>query len=175
MKTCSEISKKATSEDKKDEPIPKKLEKVHTKKTTTPNVDFAKSNETNKRSMSSAKPLREFRQMDQILIDYGEVFNKRRPFPNQKGMARALEADFPPKEQAENSYDLETTGEIFRKLFSDDEVDPDHITEVKRIMGIKPEASPYARLAEVYAIGSDQEEKMMTPHLSCEINGFVTP
>jgi hypothetical protein len=28
---------------------------------------------------------------------------------------------------------------------------------------------PYARLAEVYAIGSDQEEKM-TPHLSCEIN-----
>jgi hypothetical protein len=42
--------------------------------------------------------------------------------------------------------------------------------EVKRIMGIKLEASPYARLAEVYAIGSDQEEKM-TPHLSREING----
>jgi hypothetical protein len=101
MKTCSEISKKATSGDKKDEPIPKKLEKVHTKTTTTPNVDFAKSNETNKRSMSSAKPLREFRQMDRISIDYGEVFNKRRPFPNQKGMARALEADFPPKKQAE--------------------------------------------------------------------------
>jgi hypothetical protein len=58
---------------------------------------------------------------------------------------------------------------IFRKLFSDDEVDLDHIDEVKRIMGIKPKASPYARLAEVYAIGSDQEDKM-TPHLSCEIN-----
>jgi hypothetical protein len=38
-------------------------------------------------------------------------------------------------------------------------------------MGIKPEASPYAFLTKVYAIGSDQEEKMMTPHLSCEING----
>jgi hypothetical protein len=37
-------------------------------------------------------------------------------------------------------------------------------------MGIKPEASPYDHLAEVYAIGSDQEENM-TPHLSCEING----
>jgi hypothetical protein len=49
-------------------------------------------------------------------------------------------------------------------------VDPEHIAEVKRIMGIKPEASPYARLAEVYAIGSEEEEKM-TPHLSCEING----
>jgi hypothetical protein len=36
-------------------------------------------------------------------------------------------------------------------------------------MGIKPEASPYARLAEVYAIGSEEEKT--TPHLSCEING----
>jgi hypothetical protein len=100
--------------------------------------------------------------LSQVPIDYGEVFDKRRPFPNQKGMARALEADFPPEKQAEDSYDLETTSEIFQKLFSDDEVDPEHIAEVKRIMGIKPEASPYARLAEVYAIGSEEEEKTDT-------------
>jgi hypothetical protein len=37
-------------------------------------------------------------------------------------------------------------------------------------MGIKPEASPYAHLSEVYTIGSEEEEKT-TPHLSCEING----
>jgi hypothetical protein len=49
-------------------------------------------------------------------------------------------------------------------------VDPEHIAEVKRIMGIKPEASPYACLAEVYTIGSEEEEKT-TPHLSCKING----
>jgi hypothetical protein len=49
-------------------------------------------------------------------------------------------------------------------------VDPEHIAGVKRIMGIKPKASPYARLAEVYAIGSEEEEKT-APHLSCEING----
>jgi hypothetical protein len=49
-------------------------------------------------------------------------------------------------------------------------VDWEHIAEVKRIMGIKPKASPYARLAEVYAIGSEEEEKT-APHLSCEING----
>jgi hypothetical protein len=49
-------------------------------------------------------------------------------------------------------------------------VDLEHITEVKRIMGIKLEASPYARLAKVYAIGSEEEEKM-TLHLTCEING----
>jgi hypothetical protein len=46
-------------------------------------------------------------------------------------MARALAADFPPEKQAEDSYDLETTDEIFQKLFSDDEVDPEHIAEVK--------------------------------------------
>jgi hypothetical protein len=88
--------------------------------------------------MSSVKPLREFEHMYWVPINYGEVFDKRRPFPNQKGMARALEVDFPPKKKAKDSYDLETTGEIFQKLFGDDEVDPEHIAEVKRIMGIKP-------------------------------------
>jgi hypothetical protein len=51
-------------------------------------------------------------------------------------MAKALEADFPLEKQAEDSYDLETTGEIIEKLFGEDEVDPEHIAEVKRIMGI---------------------------------------
>jgi hypothetical protein len=170
MKTCDEISKEATPEVQKEEPIQKKLEEVHIKTRTTPSVDFAESNETKKRSMSSAKPLREFEHMDWVPINSGEVFNKRRQFPNQKGMARALEADFPQEKQAEVSYDLQTIGEIFQKLFGDDEVDPEHIAEVKRIMGIKPKASPYARLAEVYAIGSEEEEKM-APHLSCERNG----
>jgi hypothetical protein len=36
-------------------------------------------------------------------------------------------------------------------------------------MGIKPEASAYTRLAEVYTIGSEEEERT-APHLSCEIN-----
>jgi hypothetical protein len=162
---CDEISKEATPEVTKEEPIPEKLEEEHIKSRTTPSVDFAVSNETNKRSMPSAKPLREFEPMDWVPIDYGEVFDKRRPFPNQRGMARALEVDFPPEKKVEESYDLETTGEIFQKLFGDDEVDPEHIAEVKRIMAIKPEASPYARLAEIYAIGSEEEEKM-APRLS---------
>jgi hypothetical protein len=57
----------------------------------------------------------------------------------------------------EQPYDLETTGEILQKLFSEEEVDPDHVAEEKRIMGIKTEASPFARLAEIYAIGSDEK------------------
>jgi hypothetical protein len=170
MKKYAEFSKEANPEVTKEEPIPENLEEEHIKSRTAPSVDFAASNETNKRSMSSARPLREFEPMDWVPIDYGEVFDKRRPFPNQKGMARALEVDFPTERKAEDSDDLETTGEIFQKLFGDDEVDPEYIAEVKRIMGIKPEAAPHARLAEVYAIGSEEEEKM-APHLSCKING----
>jgi hypothetical protein len=60
MKTCAEISKEASSEVAKEEPILEKLEEEHIKSRTTPSVDFTESNETNKRSLSSAKPLREF-------------------------------------------------------------------------------------------------------------------
>jgi hypothetical protein len=55
--------------------------------------------------------------------------------------------------------DKELAREIIQRLFNEEkEVDPDHIAEVKRIMGVKPEASPYAHLAEVYAIGADHVE-----------------
>jgi hypothetical protein len=112
-KKCAEFSKEATREVTKEEPILEKLQEEHIKSRTTLSIDFAESNETTKRSMSSAKPLREFEHMDWVPINYGEVFDKRRPFPNQKGMARALEVDFPPEKKEEDSYDLETTDEIF--------------------------------------------------------------
>jgi hypothetical protein len=54
----------------KREPILEKFEQEHIKSKTTPSVDFVVSNETNKRSMSSAKPLREFEPMDWVPIDY---------------------------------------------------------------------------------------------------------
>jgi hypothetical protein len=117
MKECAEFSKEATPEVTKEEPIPEKLEQEHIKSRTIPSVDFSVPNETNKRSMLSAKPLREFEPMDWVPIDYREVFDKRRLFPSQKGMARALEVDFLPEKKAEDSYDLETTGEIFQKPF----------------------------------------------------------
>jgi hypothetical protein len=101
MKKCAEFSKEETSEVTKEEPIPEKLEQERIKSRTTPSVDFAVSNETNKRSMSSAKPLREFEPMDWVPIDYGEVFDKRRSLPNQKGMERALEVNFPPERKRE--------------------------------------------------------------------------
>jgi hypothetical protein len=70
--------------------------------------------------------------------------------------------------------DKESAGEIIQRLFNEEEeVDPDHIAEVKRIMGVKSVASPYAHLAKVYAIGADHVERtsLPTPHISCNING----
>jgi hypothetical protein len=58
-----------------------------------------------------------------------------------------VEIDFSSEKQVEQQYNLETTGEVLQKLFSEEEVDPYHVAEAKRIMGIKPEASPFARLA----------------------------
>jgi hypothetical protein len=71
MKKHAEISKEATPKVTIEESISKKLEGEHIKSRTTPSIDFAESNETNKRSMSSAKPLREFEHMDWVPIDYG--------------------------------------------------------------------------------------------------------
>jgi hypothetical protein len=152
------IFRNTVPEEKKEEPIAKKVEEIkHVEARTIPESDHVETSKASERTMSSAKPLREFEQMDWVPIDFGEIFDKRRPFPNQKGMAKAVEIDFPPEEHVEQPYDLETTGEILQKLFSEEEVDPDHVAEEKRIMGIKTEASPFARLAEIYAIGSDEK------------------
>jgi hypothetical protein len=69
MQKCAEFSKEATPEVTKEESILKKLEEEHIKSRTTPSIDFAVSNEKNKRSMSSAKPLRESKPMDWVPID----------------------------------------------------------------------------------------------------------
>jgi hypothetical protein len=152
------IFRNTVPKEKKEEPIPKKVEEIkHAETRTIPESDHAETSKASERTMSSAKPLREFEQMDWVLLDFGEIFDKRRPFPNQKGMAKAMEMDFPPEKHVEQPYNLRTTGEVLQKLFSEEEVDPDHVAEVKRIMGIKPEPSPFTRLAEIYTIGSDEE------------------
>jgi hypothetical protein len=68
-KKCAEFSKEATPEVTKEEPITEKVEQEHIKSRTTPSIDFAVPNETIKRSMSSAKPLREFEPMDWVPIE----------------------------------------------------------------------------------------------------------
>jgi hypothetical protein len=36
------------------------------------------------RSLANARLLKEFEQMDWIQIDFEEIYNERRPYPNQK-------------------------------------------------------------------------------------------
>jgi hypothetical protein len=86
-------------------------------------------------------------------------------------MVKVVEMDFPPEKHVEQPYNLETTGEVLQKLFSEEEVDPDHVVEAKRIMGIKPEASPFTRLAKIYAKGYNEEEKT-SPHIDCKVNNI---
>jgi hypothetical protein len=137
-------------EEKKEEPIPKKVEEIkYAEARTIPESEHAETSKANERIMSSAKPLRELEQMDWVPIDFGEIFDKRRSFPNQKGMAKAVEIDFSPEKHVEQPYNLKTTGEVLQKLISEEEVDSDHVAEAKGITGIKPEASPFAHLAEI--------------------------
>jgi hypothetical protein len=49
-------------------------------------------------------------------------------------MAKVVEMDFPSNKHVEQPYNLETTGEVLQKLFSEEEVDLDHVAEAKRIM-----------------------------------------
>jgi hypothetical protein len=171
VRPLARIFRNTVPEEKKEEPIPKRVDEIkHAKARTIPESDHVETSKASERTMSSAKPLREFEQMDWVPIDFGEIFDKRRSFPNQKGMEKAVEMDFPPEKHAEQPYNLETTMEVLQKLFSE-EVDPDHVAKAKRIMGIKPEASPFARLAEIYDIGSDEEEKT-SPRIDCKVNNI---
>jgi hypothetical protein len=158
-------------EEKKEEPIPKNVEEIkRAEARTIPETDHTETSKASERTMSSAKPLREFEQTDWVPIDFGEIIEKRRPFPNQKGLVKAVEMDFPPEKHVEQPYNLETTGEVLQKLFSE-EVDPDHVAQENRILGIKPEASPFPRLAEIYAIGFDEEGKT-SPRIHCKVNNI---
>jgi hypothetical protein len=151
---------------------PEKVEEVkHAEARTVPESDHAETSKVSERTMSRAKPLREFEQIDWVPIDFGDIFDKRKLFPNQKGMAKAVEMDFLPEKHVEQPYNLETTGEVLQKLFSKEEVDPDLVAEAKRITGIKPEVSPFARLAEIYAIGSSEEEKTSS-RIDCKVNNI---
>jgi hypothetical protein len=114
VRSLSGILRNTVSEEKKEEPIPKKVEEIkHAETRTIPESDHTETCKASERTMSRAKPLREFEQMDWVPIDFGEIFDKRRPFPHQKGMVKAVEMDFPPEKHVEQPYNQETTSEAF--------------------------------------------------------------
>jgi hypothetical protein len=179
QETCVEvlagISRKEALKVNKEEARQEKIEgATHNEGGPIQGIKIHKLEELKGRNLANAKPLKEFKQMDWISINFEDIFNKRRLYPNQKESARAIEFSFPKERHSGYELDKESPGEIIRRLFNEEEeVDPDHIAEVKRIMGVKSEPSPYAHLAEVYAIGADNVEgtSLPTPHISCNING----
>ena len=93
--------------------------------------------EKKERTMGTAKSLREFEQMDWIPIDFGKLFDKARPHPNQQGMVKVIAEDFPPDNHMGYTFGKESDGDIIRKLFEEqeEEIDLDEVLEVKKIMG----------------------------------------
>jgi hypothetical protein len=175
VEVLARISRKEAPKVKKEEARQEKIEgATHNEGGPIQGIKIRKLEELQGRSLVNAKPLKEFEQMDWIPINFEEIFNKRRPYPNQKESARDIEFNFSKERHSGYELDKESAGEITQRLFNEEEeVDPDHIAEVKRIMGVKSEASPYAHLDEVYAIGADHVEgtSLPTPHISCNING----
>jgi len=41
-------------------------------------------------------------------------------------------------------------------------------------MGVKPDSSPFEKLAKVYAINASKEDNESTPRIICSINGEVS-
>ena len=107
--------------------------------------------------------------MDWILIDFGRLFDKTRPHPNQRGMAKMIAEDFPPYNHTGYTFGKESASDIIRKLFEEkeEEIDLEEVLEIKRTLGVNSESSPYAHIAQVYAIGSDQGEG--NPSLCCNV------
>jgi hypothetical protein len=177
QETCVEvlagISRKEAPKVKKEEAMQEKIEgATHNEGGPIQSIKFRKLEELQGISLANAKPLREFEQMDWIPINFKEIFNKRIPYPNQKVSARAIEFNFPKERHSGYELDKESAREIIQRLFNEEEqVDPDHIAEVKRIMGVKPEVSPYAHLAEVYCHTRFYKENRM--HLICAPGSFT--
>jgi hypothetical protein len=92
VRPLAEIFRNTVPEEKKEEPILKKVEEIkHVEARTTSESYHVKTCKASERTMSSVKPLREFEQMDWVSIDFGEIFDRRRPFPNQKGLEKSHE------------------------------------------------------------------------------------
>ena len=84
--------------------------------------------------MGTAKSLREFEKMDWIPIDFGRLFNKARPHPNQREMVKVIAEDFLPDNHTGYTFGKESAGDIIRKLFEEkeEEIDLDKVLGVKR-------------------------------------------
>ena len=96
MRVLAGIFRKETSEVREEQPKHGKV--IETNHDEEASIRSATKDDPEKkgRTLGTAKSLRELEQMDWIPIDFGRLFDKARPHPNQRGMAKVIVEDFPP-------------------------------------------------------------------------------
>ncbi|WVZ84287.1 hypothetical protein U9M48_031337, partial [Paspalum notatum var. saurae] len=102
---------------------------------------FAPQEETKSdyRSLASAKPLTEFEKMSWKLVKFGDTLQCAGLLPTED-LVEEKEL-FPPEVPLRKSNDSQDTGEVLQKLFQEEELDSDFVSEVKQVIGVKPESS----------------------------------
>ena len=91
------------------------------------------------RSLACAKPLIEFEKMSWMLVEFGDTLKCAGPLPTEDLVEE--EELFPPEVPRRKSAEDQDTGEMLQKLFQEEELDSDFISEVKRVIGVKSESS----------------------------------
>ncbi|WVZ63355.1 hypothetical protein U9M48_012992, partial [Paspalum notatum var. saurae] len=128
---------------------------------------FAPQEETkiDYRSLASAKPLTEFEKMSWMPVKFGDTLKCAGPLPIEDLVEE--EELFPPEIPLWKSDDSQDTGEVLQKLFQEEELDSDIVSEVKQVIGVRPESS----LTEEVIVQLPVEES--PTGISCSINKEV--
>ncbi|WVZ58370.1 hypothetical protein U9M48_008649 [Paspalum notatum var. saurae] len=97
---------------------------------------FAPREETKSdfRSLASAKPLIEFEKMSWMPVEFGDTLKCAGPLPTEDLVEE--EELFPPEVPLRESDDSQDTGEVLQKLFQEEELDSDFVSEVKLVIGV---------------------------------------
>ena len=112
VRVLAGIFRKETSEVREEQPKHEKV--IETNHDEEASIRSATKDDPEKkgRTMGTAKSLREFEQMDWIPIDFGRLFDKVRPHPNQRGMAKVIAEYFPPDNHTGYTFGKESAGDI---------------------------------------------------------------
>ena len=113
VRVLAGIFRKETSEVREEQPKHGKV--IETNHDEEASIRSATKDDPEKkgRTMGTAKSLREFEQMDWIPIDFGRLFDKARPHPNQRGMAKVIAEDFPPDNHTGYTFGKESAVILF--------------------------------------------------------------
>ncbi|WVZ88951.1 hypothetical protein U9M48_035418 [Paspalum notatum var. saurae] len=128
---------------------------------------FAPQEETKSdyRSLASANPLTEFEKMSWMPVEFGDTLKCAVPLPTEDLVEE--EELFPPEVALRKSDDSQDTGEVLQKLFQEQELDSAFVSEVKQLIGVKPESS----LTEKVIVQLPAEES--PAGISCSVNKEV--